>query len=351
MKETGQIHDDLWPYILTLLPSDLEITARKTGALFRARGVKNAEYLLRMILAYGVSNQSLKGVVAWAKSIGIADMSATAFYYKLRESSEWLSYLISEAMSQVIRLPKNTHRYRLKIVDATCIKSPGQFAPYWRIHTEMDPIAAKLTNIHITDQYKGDNLLVHSYDKNDLVLGDRAYTKAKTIAELFHQEVNVLLRVNPHQIRFCSQDKQLINLYALEKEVPLTGGIEFELLMPEPPLKKRTKSHKTWNLQKAVSWIPVRIIGGRTKKGNVIWLLTTMQTEDLSADNALDLYRFRWQIELLFKRLKSILNLDELPAKTEPLVKTWLLARLLAAILIERLLYDEEIFSPWGYQV
>jgi hypothetical protein len=68
MKESQQIYEDLWPYILTLLPSDFDLSARKAGALFRARGVKNAECLLRMILAYGVSNQSLKGIVIKIRS-------------------------------------------------------------------------------------------------------------------------------------------------------------------------------------------------------------------------------------------------------------------------------------------
>jgi hypothetical protein len=149
--------------------------------------------------------------------------------------------------------------------------------------------------------------------------------------------------------RHCDQDKKLIALSTFENRIPLTGGIEFKLLMPEPPQKRKTKSRKTWQLHNAISWIPVRIFGVRTKKGDIIWLLTTVPAEHLSPNNAMDLYRFRWQIELLFKRLKSILEFDQLPAKTEPLVKTWLLARLLAAILIERLLYEVEPFSPWGY--
>jgi IS4 transposase len=43
----------------------------------------------------------------------------------------------------------------------------------------------------------------------------------------------------------------------------------------------------------------------------------------------------RWQIELAFKRLKSLLNIDRLPAKNPHLARAWLNAHLLLALLID----------------
>jgi len=48
-----------------------------------------------------------------------------------------------------------------------------------------------------------------------------------------------------------------------------------------------------------------------------------------------DLYRLRWQIEIAFKRIKSLLHIDRLEAKDPDLVRTCLLAHLIAALLIE----------------
>ncbi|OKT29744.1 hypothetical protein ACN57_03025 [Escherichia coli] len=42
-----------------------------------------------------------------------------------------------------------------------------------------------------------------------------------------------------------------------------------------------------------------------------------------------DCYRLRWQIELAFKRLKSLLHLDALRAKEPELAKAWIFANLL----------------------
>jgi len=41
----------------------------------------------------------------------------------------------------------------------------------------------------------------------------------------------------------------------------------------------------------------------------VIWILTTLP-RSVSALAVMGLYRLRWQIELLFRRLKSLLHLD-----------------------------------------
>ncbi|MGO7258683.1 transposase, partial [Rhizobium brockwellii] len=51
----------------------------------------------------------------------------------------------------------------------------------------------------------------------------------------------------------------------------------------------------------------------------------------------LTLYRFRWQIELAFKRFKSLAGLDSLPAKKPELARAWLYARLIVAIIAEQI--------------
>ena len=66
------LHEDQWEYVRTLLPSDLEDTARCTKALLRCRNVPNASALLRMALAYAVSDLSLKDVAAWASAMDLA---------------------------------------------------------------------------------------------------------------------------------------------------------------------------------------------------------------------------------------------------------------------------------------
>src|SRR5208283_2557467 len=80
-----------------------------------------------------------------------------------------------------------------------------------------------------------------------------------------------------------------------------------------------------------------------------IFVLATGGLTMLTTAGVLDAYRLRWQIELAFKRLKSLMHLDLLRQKKPPGATAWLQAKLLVALLIERLLEEGRVFSPWGH--
>ena len=63
------------------------------------------------------------------------------------------------------------------------------------------------------------------------------------------------------------------------------------------------------------------------------------------------MYRGRWQIELVFKRLKSILGLGHLRKVDQQSAVAWIHGKLLVAFLIEALIRHAETFFPWGYPV
>ena len=65
----------------------------------------------------------------------------------------------------------------------------------------------------------------------------------------------------------------------------------------------------------------------------------------ISAEDILDLYRMRWQIELVFKRLKSILAYDELLTRKDSTSQAWLWCKLLTAAICETYIYLGA-FSP-----
>ncbi|EHW91804.1 cvaB, IS186 transposase domain protein [Escherichia coli DEC10F] len=75
-------------------------------------------------------------------------------------------------------------------------------------------------------------------------------------------------------------------------------------------------------------------------------LLTSLPEDEYSAEQVADCYRLRWQIELAFKRLKSLLHLDALRAKEPELAKAWIFANLLAAFLIDDIIQPSLDFPP-----
>jgi hypothetical protein len=69
-----------------------------------------------------------------------------------------------------------------------------------------------------------------------------------------------------------------------------------------------------------------------------------------SATQILALYRVRWQVELFFKRLKSILQFDHLRAKEPEMVQVYLLAKILAALLIGEAQWHLMVADPDRFQ-
>jgi hypothetical protein len=56
----------------------------------------------------------------------------------------------------------------------------------------------------------------------------------------------------------------------------------------------------------------------------------------------------RWQIELVFKRLKSLLRLGHLPKYDARSSRAWLYGKLLIALLTQKLIRMGRDISPWA---
>jgi hypothetical protein len=68
--------------------------------------------------------------------------------------------------------------------------------------------------------------------------------------------------------------------------------------------------------------------------------------QELTAAQVLELYRARWQIELDFKRSKSIRELDRLPNFLPETIHSWICAKLLLQLIATRIASPAEDFPP-----
>jgi hypothetical protein len=354
------LHEDEWQYVQTLLPADLHESARKMNALLRCRNVPDAAALMRLALAYGLSDLSLKDVAAWASALGVAEITGPGLFYRLRESETWLAHVLGRVLAD--QVPQAVGGWPVRIVDATVINGPGtkyvrrgkSDAVQWRAHVQIEPTAGTFTAVELTDNSGGERLDRHQFHSGELVLGDRAYATARGIHAVRQSDAHVIARFTPRNLRTCDLQGQRIFLAEKQDEIPTVGVVEFLIKIPVPP--KATKSRKVWDSAKAIAWIPGRAIAARTRptdgrEGRVIWIFTTAPASQVPAIGALGLYRLRWQIELLFKRLKSLLHIDTLPSREGPTAKSWMLARLIAAGIAQRLVQPSGPLSPWGYEL
>ena len=133
----------------------------------------------------------------------------------------------------------------------------------------------------------------------------------------------------------------------LADSVPEAGPVSFDLVLPVPP----DEAASGWNTKDAIACHPVRLVGVRCRDGKLLWLLTNMSCDRLSDQQACELYRTRWQVELFFKRLKSLGDLDIINSREGPTAKSALLAKLILLVLTNLLSDEEQAFSPYGYRI
>ena len=111
----------------------------------------------------------------------------------------------------------------------------------------------------------------------------------------------------------------------------------------EPPLPLRLIVHRkspeaTEKERKRLRQIASRKgrqMDPRTLAAAEFVLVGTSLPETYAAADILAAYRLRWQIELAFKRMKSLIHIDKLPTWTESASRCWLLSFMLMAILCD----------------
>jgi IS4 transposase len=102
-------------------------------------------------------------------------------------------------------------------------------------------------------------------------------------------------------------------------------------------LKRLVKTNQRKSGGKAVSEVQ--------RENNKYIMVATSLGKKVSACQVLELYRKRWQIELAFKRLKSLFQYNDLPATNGESIKAWFYGKLLLAALCETLVNTGR-FSP-----
>ena len=82
-----------------------------------------------------------------------------------------------------------------------------------------------------------------------------------------------------------------------------------------------------------------------------VMVFTTVPASRFSTMEVLEWYRVRWQIELVFKRLKTLAELGALPKHADESARAWLYGKLLVALLGQKLERLGRDISPWGYRI
>jgi Transposase DDE domain len=359
---------DHWPEVSAYLPAgfDVEATARSRGAFTRAREIKDAGTLLRLALAYGGLGMSLRETCAWAEAGEIASLRDPSLLNRLCKAAPWLGDIVAALIAERANGPAGRWAgYRLRALDATSICQPGADRTTWRLHVGYDLATGQVDQLELTDLHGAENLQRLTYRPGDIVLADRCYTRPRDLRPVNDAGADFIVRTGWNSLRLLQPNGEPFDLFAaLAAQAEQEGEVQVRIHegnTEDPPPKplmlrlviRRKDPEQAQAEQK-------RLLKDAKKRGKqpdprsleaakYILLLTSLPAAVFPPTDILALYRFRWQIELAFKRFKSLAGLDQLPAKNPELARAWIYARLIVALIAERIAGQVPDSSPSGH--
>ena len=351
-----------WPYLISFLGGEERVTelAQETGAFERARKIESAGDLLRLLLFRVAGGRSFLDTAEIAAESGLADVSDAALVKRFAKSADWLGRLVAEAIAwnDHERLPGLS----VDLIDATTLRRQGSHGTDHRLHLRMDLATNRVVEAELTDAKGGETLDRFRVRAGSVVIADAGYAHRAALGRVARNGGRFIVRFSWSNLPLEDEAGEPIDLLRKLETLPEAEPGDFPLFFRTPEGERiSVRMVAIRKSEPAADYARQRVREERSKKARQLdlrtlqaagftFLLTNLPLE-ISAASVLVLYRFRWQVEMKFKTLKSLLNLDHIPARTEQGLRVWVLAKLLVALLIDALIEQAESFSPWGYPI
>jgi hypothetical protein len=333
---------------------DLEATSRQFKALQRKRKIQTAEALLRLALMWGPGRQSFRAAAALAGDAGIAELSDKAVEGRLRKMGDWLAHIVAMLLTQRLGSPAlaSGDTLELSLVDGSVICAPGQ-GQDWRLHARYDPGRGRFADLVLTTTREAEAVSRTRICPGRTLIMDRGYARVRNFKAVLEGGGDFITRISWGSVKLHDAEGQRVDLMALldgttqTREVPVwIKGIACATRLVIRPLPAdAAERQRTRRIRKANR--DSREINPRTiQAAGFLMLLTSLPENAQPTERITALYGDRWQVEIGFKRLKTLGRLDELPAADPTLARTWLLAHLIAAVLTDDLANEIVGFPP-----
>jgi hypothetical protein len=353
--------------VLAHLPAGLNLDelAVKHKAIQRSRKIKDGKTLLRLALAHGPGGMSLREAAGWAGMLGLAEISNPSLKYRLDASVGFLAAIVSHLLaarssSHSLHWPGRT----IRIADGTAISRPGSQGTDWRVHGVFDLERGGFSHLELTDGKGGESLGRGAPVTGEVRIADRGYGHAKAWRQFRLDSggaADLIVRMKWNSFHLTDADGQKFDLIAHLQTLPhdqqpheiwVRAVVErghsepIRLIMQRKPPEAVQATHQALQAQasrKQTTLHPRSLVAGA-----FVILATTLPSEGYTAADILAAYRLRWQIELAFKRLKSLLRIDKLPTHTDLGSRSWLYPHLILALLCDEISQEFLASFPSG---
>ena len=361
--------------LLLKLPQTLEESAKRYGAIIRRRAIQSAVDLMLVLFIYASSGMSQRMLAASSAVMGAASISDQAWQKKIIKCGPWLSCVLSETMLKMSNKSRRAFRGRVvRLLDGSNIQQDGtkgkRGGETFRIHMCYNLTEGCMDYVLLTDNHTAESVTVFAIESGTIYIADAGYGKGKNIAHIISCQADALFRVTPNQISLAEDEKGTIKIDMTKKLDTQRNLLDFtcyvhtekgayvpvrmiasrlpedKALLARERLIRKAKKKQTKNIKEATF-----VYGGW------IILMTTLGS-DYSTEDLLTMYRARWQIELLFKRIKQSFAVSKLPAASlshcKVVVLLWLILWSLTeqhALAMEVYLLDKKTdmtqITPW----
>lgn len=342
MSDKLSVTNTGWASWMQALGVDLEASAHEHGALRRRRKIKTALQLFRMVMLYAAADMSLREIAA-DFAIHEERISDTAVRERLIQCRDWMRALTTHALQHLApsRRPKDSNS--ILIYDGSCVISSGRKDLRYRLHLLLDLATLEIVAADWTSEHTPESIHHFQSQSHQAVMADACFSRGAELSTLREQGVHFINRYSPHHLPLYTEEGFKVKWTDMLKDLKYGEFFSKKLTMyrKAPRLDKFGRAvasrentseivyvHGYHLPQEKANLARKRKNDKAKKKGKAArqetlllgeWVLvvTSFPPELVSATQALSFYRLRWQIELMFKCLKSILNWDGLRVQSE----------------------------------
>lgn len=335
----------------------------ETGFIKRVRKLKALDYLTILLTSVG------KDVVSYntMASCLFENSNKSVFKQALHKAMCKVSFLvfIERIFNELLREKMRVSKFRLKdkfrriiVQDSTIIKVPKRLFRYYsgvkngitqvanaRIQLALD-IKANVFTLFSIDAYSVNDLLAASelpIRKGDLIIRDRGYCSIPEMNRITRSKADFIYRYTHQYNYFDFKSGRLIDMHKLlsnktkfKTRVRLGKGKDTIVTLVALRVPDQVANYRRRQLKQNAKHTP-----GKELLRLLSWsiFITSIDEKDISYKEISEVYALRWRIEIIFKSMKSHLNLDKIHEVPNHQLTFIILGKMILLLLVMQFIY------------